>query len=132
MNLKSEMHCPMSIMRGHKVTVESEKERLDRREQRKTTREFKGKMAQGFVKGAEAMNEVMFEGLQITTGDDVSHIVWSEETLAEFQKFIDEIKKEEQESLRDSLELDGIKCTDSQWEQIEDASIHLGICREGD
>ena len=75
MNLKSEIHCPTSG-NAKKVTVEDSMERLARRELRK-----KMKLEQ---------NKIV-----ITTGDDVSGVVWTQEKLDELQRVVDKIKEEE-------------------------------------
>lgn len=61
----------------------------------------------------------------ITTGDDVSDVVWTQEKLDELQRVVDKIKEEEQENVRASFELSGIKITDSQWSQIKSAAEYL-------
>lgn len=96
MPLKSEIHCPTSG-NTKKVTVEDSMERLARRELRK-----KMKLEQ---------NKTV-----ITTGDDVSDVVWTQEKLDELQRVVDKIKEEEQENVKASFELSGIKITDSQCE----------------
>ena len=89
MTLKSEMCCPTSGQ-DCKVSVERETERLKQREQRKTTREFKDAMAEGFKSVAKIMEK---ERLTISTGDYVPPSIWTEEKLEELQKVIDIIKK---------------------------------------
>lgn len=61
----------------------------------------------------------------ITTGDDVSGVVWTQEKLDEIQRVINKIKQEEQENVRQSFELSGIKVTDSQWNQIKNAAEYF-------
>jgi hypothetical protein len=58
------------------VTVEDSMERLARRELRK-----KMKLEQN--------------NIVITTGDDVSDVVWTQEKLDELQRVVDKIKQEE-------------------------------------
>ena len=105
MTLKSEIYCPTSG-NAKKVTVEDSMERLARRELRK-----KMKLEQN--------------NIVITTGDDVSDVVWTQEKLDELQRVIDKIKQEEQENVRYSFELSDIKVTDSQWNQIKSAAEYL-------
>ena len=105
MPLKSEIHCPTSG-NAKKVTVEDSMERLARRELRK-----KMKLEQN--------------NIVITTGDDVSGVVWTQEKLDELQRVVDKIKQEEQENVRYSFELSGIKVTDSQWNQIKNAAEYF-------
>lgn len=59
MSLKSTMRCP-TTNNDCKVSVEREIERLKQREQRKTSKEFKEKMAEGFKSVAEKMDEIRF------------------------------------------------------------------------
>ena len=61
----------------------------------------------------------------ITTGDDVSDVVWTQEKLDELQRVVDKIKQEEQENVRYSFELSGVKVADSQWSQIKDTAEYL-------
>ena len=61
----------------------------------------------------------------ITTGDDISGVVWTQEKLDELQRVVDKIKQEEQENVRYSFELSGIKVTDSQWNQIKNAAEYF-------
>lgn len=61
----------------------------------------------------------------ITTGGDVSDVVWSQEKLDELQRVIDKIKQEEQENVRCSFELSGVRVADPQWSQIKDAAEYL-------
>lgn len=61
----------------------------------------------------------------ITTGDDVSGIVWTQEKLDELQRVVDKIKQEEQENVMYSFELSGVKVSDSQWSQIKDTADYL-------
>ena len=75
MPLKSEIHCPTSG-NAKKVTVEDSMERLARRELRK-----KMKLEQN--------------NIVITTGDDVSDVVWTQEKLDELKRTVDKIREEE-------------------------------------
>ena len=59
----------------------------------------------------------------ITTGDDVSDVVWTQEKLDELQCVIDKIK--EQENVRYSFELSDVKVADSQWSQIKNAAQYI-------
>lgn len=104
MSLKSEIHCPTS-QNAKTVTVDDAFEQLVKRELRKIKSE---------------QNKIV-----ITTGGDVSTVVWAQEKLDELQCLVDKIKKEEQEYIRASFDLSGIKCTDSQYTQIVDSSKHL-------
>lgn len=61
----------------------------------------------------------------ITTGDDVSDVVWTKEKLEELQRIVDKIKEEEKEDIRYSFELSDIKVTDNQWNQIKDVSRRI-------
>ena len=61
----------------------------------------------------------------ITTGDDVSGVVWTQEKLDELQRVVDKIKQEEQENMRYYFELSDVKVADSQWSQIENAAHYL-------
>ena len=61
----------------------------------------------------------------ITTGDDVSGVVWTQERLDELQRVVDKIKQEEQENVRYSFELSGVKVADSQWSQIKDTAEYF-------
>ena len=63
--------------------------------------------------------------IAITTGDDVSGVVWTQEKLDELQRVVDKIKQEEQENVRYSFELSGVKVSDSQWSQIKDTADYL-------
>ena len=103
MSLKSEIHCPTSG-NAKKVTVKDSMERLARRQLRK-----KMKLEQ---------NKIV-----ITTGDDVSGVVWTQEKLDELQRVVDKI--EQQENVRYSFELSGVKVADSQWSQIKDTAEYL-------
>ena len=104
MPLKSEIHCPTSG-NAKKVTVEDSMERLARRELRK-----KMKLEQN--------------NIVITTGDDVSDVVWTQEKLDELKRAVDKIKQE-QENVGYSFELSDIKVTDSQWSQIKSSAEYL-------
>ena len=59
----------------------------------------------------------------ITTGDDVSDVVWTQEKLDELQRVVDKIK--EQENVRYSFELSDVKVADSQWSQIKNAAQYI-------
>lgn len=59
----------------------------------------------------------------ITTGDDVSDVVWTQEKLDELQRVVDKIK--EQENMRYSFELSDVKVADSQWSQIKNAAQYI-------
>lgn len=59
----------------------------------------------------------------ITTGDDVSDVVWTQGKLDELQRVVDKIK--EQENVRYSFELSDVKVADSQWSQIKNAAQYL-------
>lgn len=63
--------------------------------------------------------------LVITTGDDVSDVVWTQEKLDELQSVVDKIKQEEQENVIYSFELSDVKVVDSQWSQIKNAAQYI-------
>lgn len=63
----------------------------------------------------------------ITTGDDVSGVVWTQEKLDEIQRVINKIKQEEQENVRHSFELSDVKVADSQWSQVKNAAQYIYI-----
>ena len=105
MTLKSEMCCPTSG-NAKKVTIEDSMERLARMDLRKNM-----KLEQ---------NEIA-----ITTGDDVSCVVWTQEKLDELQRVVDKIKQEEQENVRYSFKLSCVKVADSQWSQIKDTAEYF-------
>lgn len=105
MSLKSEMCCPTSC-NAKKVTVEDSMGRLVRRELRKNMKLEQNKIV-------------------ITTGDDVSGVVWTQEKLDELQRVVDKIKQEEQENVRYSFELSDVKVADSRWSQIKNAAHYL-------
>lgn len=103
MSLKSEVCCPTSC-NAKKVTVEDSLERLVRRELRRNMKLEQNKIV-------------------ITTGDDVSDVVWTQEKLDELQRVVDKIK--EQENVRYSFELSDVKVADSQWSQIKNAAQYI-------
>ena len=99
------MHCPTSGIVA-KVTIESEMDRLAKRELRKQMKSEQNKIV-------------------INTGYDVSDVVWTQEKLDELQRVVDKIKQEEQENVRASFELSGIKVADSQYKQIQNAAKYF-------
>lgn len=103
MSLKSEVCCPTSC-NAKKVTVEDSLERLVRRELRRNMKLEQNKIV-------------------ITTGDDVSDVVWTQEKLDELQRVVDKIK--EQENVRYSFELSDVKVVDSQWSQIKNTAQYI-------
>lgn len=96
--------CYPTSCNAKKVTVEDSMERLVRRGLRKNMKLEQNKIV-------------------ITTGDDVSDVVWTQEKLDELQRVVDKIK--EQENMRYSFELSDVKVADSQWSQIKNAAQYI-------